>query len=94
MRDALFLIGLAVTFVFQLMQGLDLLNRPDDDDPVGTIAILVIICFLLGIARAWELIGGPSIGFTHEVVAMARGRGPAQAPPVTDATVENETGER
>jgi hypothetical protein len=80
-RDALFLIGLAVTFAFQLMQGTDLLDRPDDAGAVETIAILVITCFLVGIARAWELIGGPSIGFTHEVVAMARSRLPEQAQP-------------
>jgi hypothetical protein len=80
-RDALFLIGLAVTFVLQVMQGADLLSRPDDPGPVETIAILVIISFLIGIARAWELMGGPSIGIAHEVVAIARGRGPAPAPP-------------
>jgi hypothetical protein len=80
-RDALFLTGLAVTFVFQLTQGLDLLDRPGDAGAVQTIAILVITCFLVGIARSWELIGGPSIGFTHEVVAMARSRLPERAQP-------------
>jgi hypothetical protein len=101
-RDALFLIGLAVTFVFQLMQGLDLLDRPGDAGAVETIAILVITCFLVGIARSWELIGGPSIGFTHEVVAMARSRlpertqpeqtQPAQARSAEGGTGEGETG--
>ncbi len=91
-RDALFLIGLAVVFVFQVILGADLLGRPGDTDPVDTIAILVVICFLIGIARAWELIGGPSIGFTHEVVAIARSHGPEQAPPAEIAPGPGETG--
>jgi hypothetical protein len=92
-RDALFLIGLAVTFAFQLTQGLDLLDRPGDTGAVQTIAILVITCFLVGIARSWELIGGPSIGFTHEVVAMARSRLPERAQPEQGQPAEGGTGE-
>ena len=92
-RDALFLIGLAVTFVFQVILGADLLGRPGDADPVDTIAILVIVCFLIGIARAWELIGGPSIGFAHEVTAMVRGREPEHDPPRENEAEPAETGE-
>jgi hypothetical protein len=92
-RDALFLIGLALTFVIQVMQGADLLSRPDDADAVKTIAILVIVSFLIGIARAWELIGGPSIGFAHEVVAIARGDGPEPAPVAETKAEPAETGE-
>src|ERR1700742_1873763 len=71
-RDALFLVFLAVTFVIQLVAGIDLMERSGDSDAVETIAILVIVCFLIGIFRAWDLIGGPSIGITHEVVALVR----------------------
>ena len=71
-RDALFLVGLAVTFVFQLTAALDVSSRPGDYDSVETLAMLVIVCFLIGIATAWVLIGGPSIGLGHEVVAMVR----------------------
>ncbi len=72
-RDAVFLAGLVVVFAYQLAAGLDVIGRPGDSGSVDTIAILVVVCFLIGIARAWELIGGPSIGLGHEVAALVRG---------------------
>ena len=71
-RDALFLFGLAATFVIQLIEGAVVIAKPGNSGAVNTIAILVVVCFLIGIARAWELIGGPSIGLTQEVTAMVR----------------------
>jgi Ca2+/Na+ antiporter len=72
LRDVLFLVGLTVTFVIQVLEGAEVLAHPGDSGAVNTIASLVIVCFLVGIARSWELIGGPSIGITHEVEAMVR----------------------
>ena len=71
-RDVTFLVGLAVVFVWELISAIEVLGQPGDSGAVEDIAIVVIISFLLGIWRAWELIGGPEIGFTREVVAMAR----------------------
>ncbi len=73
LRDALFLLALVVMFVVQLLEGAEVLAQPGDSGSVNTIASLVIVCFLIGIARAWELIGGPSIGIGHEVTALVRG---------------------
>jgi hypothetical protein len=69
-RDALFLLGLVAVFVVQVITGVQIIAQPAGAGNVNTIAILVIVCFLIGIARAWELIGGPSIGLTREVTAL------------------------
>ena len=79
-RDALFLIGLAVVFVLQFVEGLGVIADPANSGDVNTIAILVVCCFLIGIARAWELIGGPSIGITREVTALFRSHGRDEVP--------------
>jgi hypothetical protein len=79
-RDAIFLIGLAVVFVLQLIAGLAVNANPADSGDVNTIAVLVVCCFFIGIARAWELIGGPSIGIAHEVTALVRSHGRGEIP--------------
>jgi len=87
-RDAVFLLGLVVVFIVQMITGVQIIAQPADSGNVNQIAVLVIVCFLIGIARAWELIGGPSIGLTREVTAMisgqnheAAGREDGQLPP-------------
>jgi hypothetical protein len=79
-RDALLLLGLAVVFVIQLDQGISLIADPGNSGDVNTIAVLVICCFLIGIARAWELAGGPSIGLGREVTSLVRDHQRGQEP--------------
>ena len=84
LRDALFLVGLVGTFVVQLIQAVEVILQPADISAINTIAILVVVCFLIGIARAWELIGGPSIGITEEVRALFRSRQRSADVPLDD----------
>jgi hypothetical protein len=84
-RDGTFLVGLIVTFVIQFVEGFDLDSHPGDSGAANTIAILVVVCFLVGIARSWELIGGPSIGIAQEVTAMVAAHHHGAAAPAPDA---------
>jgi hypothetical protein len=72
LRDVLFLVGLVVVFGWQLIAGVQVTAHSNDEGSVRTIAVLVIVCFTIGISRAWELIGGPSIGLRREVGALIR----------------------
>jgi hypothetical protein len=71
-RDTGFILGLAVVFVIQFCEGVDVWIHPADSASVDTIAMLVVICFLIGVARAWELIRGPEIGLVQEVSAYVK----------------------
>ena len=63
-------------FVIQLVEAILIVTSSSNPGAVDTIAILVIVCFLIGIARAWELIGGPTIGLRHEVGSMLKEQNP------------------
>jgi hypothetical protein len=54
--------------------GAEVIAERDVHGAVNTIAILVVLCYMIGIVQAWELIGGPSIGITQEIMALVRGR--------------------
>jgi L-asparagine transporter-like permease len=75
LRDALFLVSLVIVFALQLLYGLRVVLHPHNGSEVENIAILVTVCFFIGIARSWELIGGPSLTLRHEVTALVRARG-------------------
>jgi hypothetical protein len=70
LRDAGFLVGMLVIFVFEVVQGVRIIDRPHNDGAAQTIGVLVVVGFLIGIARSWELIGGPEIGLGREVSAI------------------------
>jgi hypothetical protein len=71
-RDLLFLAGLGAVFAVQLAEGWAVARNPADSGAVDTIAFEVVVCFLIGIGRSWELIGGPDFAFTREVTQLIR----------------------
>jgi hypothetical protein len=74
-RDAFFLVGLTTAFVFQLVEGIALSSHETDSNAAENLAILVVVISLVGISRAWELIGGPTFGLRREVTELVRQAG-------------------
>jgi hypothetical protein len=75
LRDATFLIGVVVVFVLQLWFGLRLIDDDGDEGALQGVCVLVVVCFLIGISRAWELIGGPQFSLFGQLRARAREHG-------------------
>jgi hypothetical protein len=73
LRDLTFLILLSAVCTQQIVAGL-LWEHSHDLGDAEWLAILVIACFLIGVQRAWELIGGPDIGLSREVIGLVRDR--------------------
>jgi hypothetical protein len=67
-------------FVIQMIEGIGLIADPANSGNVNTIAILVVCCFFIGIARSWQLVGGPSIGIWREASALVRDRHHTEEP--------------
>jgi hypothetical protein len=74
LTDLIFLVGLAAVFVIQFLTGLQLHGHPRNLGDLQTICDLVIACFLIGIARTWELVGGPNVELSHQLFARFRAR--------------------
>jgi hypothetical protein len=67
-----FLTGLLVVFVIQLIAALELDGDAANRGALQTICILVAVCFLIGIERAWELVGGPHVGLFGSLLRRRR----------------------
>jgi len=84
LRELLIPAGMLVAFVFQLISGFQVIVHPINPGAVNTIAIVVSTFFLAGIARSYELIGGPSIGLRQEIAAIFRSHQHGAADSVDD----------
>ncbi|MDA0179957.1 hypothetical protein OJ997_06600 [Solirubrobacter phytolaccae] len=72
LREVGFLAGTAVVFALQLWYGLRLVADDTDVGALRGVCVLVVVCFFIGIARAWELVGGPSLTVRSQVVGALR----------------------
>jgi hypothetical protein len=72
LRDAGFLVGVLIVFVLQLWFGLRIETNDNEVGAVRGICVMVVVCFLVGIARSWELIGGPSFGLANQLFGAPR----------------------
>ncbi len=72
LREISFLAGLAVIFVVQLIAAIELNANHANRDALQTVCILVAVCFIVGIERAWELVGGPHIGLFNSIARRRR----------------------
>ena len=82
LRDAAFLLALVAVLVRELIAGWSIAAHPHDEHGVQTIAVLVVLCFVIGVARAWELVGAPDpTGLGHETALLIRraARGPRES---------------
>jgi hypothetical protein len=74
LRELGFLAGLAIAFAVQLVAAIELDVNDRDHGSLQTICIVVVVCFLLGIERAWELVGGPRVGLASSLAGRRRER--------------------
>ncbi len=75
-----FLVALLAVFVIQLLAGLGLDRHESDSGDLQTICVLVIVCFLIGIASAWELIGGQDTALSHVLIERLQARRASRRP--------------
>ena len=74
LRDLSFLVGLFVVFAVQLIAAITLDGNEASENSLQTICVLVVVCFLIGIERAWELVGGPHFSFGGAIMGRRRER--------------------
>lgn len=67
-----FLILLTAVLAAEFGCGVRLVSAPADQNALDTLSIIIVVCFLIGIARAWELVGGPSTGLWHQLFVIMR----------------------
>lgn len=61
---------LMAVFVTELIVGIELLKSPRDTGPLESLAYILIASLFIGIARAWELVGGRDTGVLGSLAVL------------------------
>jgi hypothetical protein len=81
-RQLRLLIAQAMVFVVQFIAAFELIRHPADVSIVRSLSILVVGFFIIGIARAWQMIGARDTGLFRVVREAIRERSASPAPTV------------
>ena len=68
----------ALVFAYSAVVGFQLAHRPHDLGLERTVCVLIVVLFLIGIARAWQLIGARDTTLVGELARTIGSRGPAE----------------
>ncbi|MGD0980834.1 MAG: hypothetical protein ABR946_05055 [Solirubrobacteraceae bacterium] len=69
-RQIVLITALLLMFGFELAYGMTLIVNPGRTSHVATIGYVLIASLLIGIARAWELVGGWSSGIGSSIAVL------------------------
>jgi hypothetical protein len=72
LRDLSFLVGQFAAFVVQFVAAISLDKNELSENGLQIVCVVVVICFLIGIERAWELVGGPHFSFGQALTGRRR----------------------
>lgn len=83
-RGALLVLGQGALYLLQILDGVHLVAAPEDGTQVDNLAVVIVVLFALGIARAWEFTGADNPTFAGTAVSTILGRAPAPPPDTVD----------
>ena len=81
MRQARRLVIQGLIFAYQVVVGIQLMRGDRNRGDVTTLAVLTIVLFIVGIARAWQLIGARDSGLLTEIGESLRARSRSRGTP-------------
>jgi hypothetical protein len=68
-------------FAYEIVVGIQITGTKGDQNDVESLAILVVVMFLIGIARSWQLLGARDMSLVNMVVSSFRPAGGPAGPP-------------